>query len=112
MRHPHPPRHVGDRAEAPNEKINHAAEVRARAALPETYTPPAGLPGDPAELLVYLNAGQFTDAQIAYLRSGALVQYEAALAAHPDPLGGQIAVAWRAWLSEHPAPPAGNPFGV
>lgn len=111
MHNQHPPRQPHPHGEG-NESspINHAAEVRARAAAPEVYTPPAGFSADPAAWLVELHAGNFTPEQIAYLRSGALGQYEAALASHPDPLGEQIAGAWRAWLVANPAPPAGNPF--
>lgn len=112
MRHPHPPRHAGDRSEPPNEKINHAAEVRARAeaAANPVYTPPAGFAADPAAWLVEFRAGNFTPEQVAYLRSNALAQYEAA--AGSDPLAAEILVAWRAWLDANPAPPPRNPFDL
>lgn len=110
MRHPHPPRHAGDRTEPPNEKINHAAEVRARASAPQVYTPPAGFSADPAAWLVELHAQNFTPEQAAYLRSNALAQYEAA--AGSDPLAAEIIAAWRAWLAANPAPPPGNPFDL
>lgn len=115
MRHPHPPRHTGERTEPPNEKINHAAEVRARAeaAANPVYTPPAGFSADPAAWLVELRAGNFTPAQIAYLRSNALDLYEAGQATARDPLATEIIAVWRAWLAANPAPlnPT-NPFGA
>lgn len=83
------------------------------------YTPPAGFPADPAELLAVLRVGQFTPQQIAYLRSNALMQYVSAISAARgmpgmEPvvaLGDQIIAAWLAALAAlGPAPPPANPF--
>jgi len=84
------------------------------------YTPPAAFPADPREFLAYLQAGQFTAAQIAYLRSNALTQYVAAInSARGMPglgeavaLGDQIIAAWIAALAALGPAPAGNPFGA
>ncbi len=86
----------------------------------DTYTPPAGFPGDPAEFLAYLQAGQFTAQQAAYLRSNALTQYVAAInsarrmpgLAEAVALGDQIIAAWIAALAALGPAPAANPFGA
>lgn len=84
------------------------------------YTSPAGFPSDPLALLTYLQAGQFTQSQIAYLRSNALTQYVAGVnAARGLPgmeatvaLGDQIIAAWIAALAALGPAPASNPFGI
>ena len=95
------------------------AARKATAAAPLVYIPPAGFPADPREFLAYLQAGQFTDEQVRYLRSNALRIYESALASargNPDlvaevALGDEIAAAWRAALAALPPASAANPFG-
>ena len=85
-----------------------------------TYTPPAGFPADPAAFLAYLQAGQFTAQQAAYLRSNALTQYVTAInAARGMPglseavaLGDQIIAGWIAALAVLGPAPASNPFGI
>lgn len=84
------------------------------------YTPPAGFPADPREFLAYLQAGQFTAQQAAYLRSNALTQYVAAInSARGMPglveavtLGDQIIAAWLAALAGLGPAPAANPFQI
>lgn len=101
--------------------VNVARVERAKAAgTPPPYTPPAGFPADPREFLAYLQAGQFTVEQIAYLRSNALTQYVSAInSARGMPglgdavaLGDQIIAAWIAALAALGPAPAGNPFGI
>ena len=98
-----------------------AEAARERATAPAVYTPPAGLPADPTELLAYLQAGVVTPEQLAYLRSNALAQYKAGLAAarlNPDlaavvALGDQILTAWGEILAANPPDPLqlpANPF--
>lgn len=85
-----------------------------------TYTPPAGFPADPREFLAYLQAGQFTAPQAAYLRSNALTQYVAAInsargmpgLAEAVALGDQIIAAWIAALAALGPAPASNPFQI
>lgn len=92
----------------------------AQSAPEKPYTPPAGFPADPAAFLAYLQAGAFTPAQIAYLRSNALTQYVAAInQARGMPglteavaLGDKIIAAWLAGLAALGPAPAGNPFGA
>lgn len=84
-----------------------------------SYVPPAGFPADPAEWLAYLRAGSFTDAQLAYLRSGARGVYALALAqARANPalvaevaLGDAILQAWDEALRNAPPAAPFNPFG-
>lgn len=84
------------------------------------YTPFAGFPADPTEFLAYLQAGQFTAQQAAYLRSNALTQYVAAInSARGMPglseavaLGDQIIAAWIAALAALGPAPASNPFQI
>lgn len=92
----------------------------AQPAPEKPYTPPAGFPADPRDFLAYLMLGQFTPAQIAYLRSNALTQYVAAInSARGMPglveavqLGDQIIAAWIAALAALGPAPASNPFGI
>jgi hypothetical protein len=113
IRHPHTHRPLG-----PREPSTPPAR-KATAAAPLVYIPPAGFPADPREFLAYLQAGQFTDEQVRYLRSNALRIYESALASargNPDlvaevALGDEIAAAWRAALAALPPASAANPFG-
>ena len=87
---------------------------------PPPNTPPAGFPADPAAFLAYLQAGQFTAQQAAYLRSNALTQYVAAInSARGMPglseavaLGDQIIAGWIAALAALGPAPAGNPFQI
>lgn len=96
-----------------------AARVIATIAPAPAYTPPAGFPADPQALLAYLQEGQFTAAQIAYLRSSALTTYVAAVNSTrgmpgmeaTTAMGDRIIAAWLAALAAlGPAPLASNPF--
>lgn len=113
----HAPRHSDPHPEVEPTppKINHAAEVEARAreATAHVNPPPAGFAADPAVWLTELEAAQFTDAQKAYLwNPTALAQYEAGQAVAQDPLAARILEVWRAWLVQNPAPLATNPFAI
>lgn len=111
----HPPRNQPTR-----EPSDRKAPLREVATQIPPYTPPVGFPGDPAEFLAYLQAGRFTDAQAAYLRSNALTQYVAAInsargmpgLAEAVALGDQIIAAWIAALAALGPAPAANPFGA
>ena len=111
----HPPRNQPTR-----ESNDRKAPLREVATQIPPYTPPAGFPADPREFLAHLQAGTFTAAQAAYLRSNALTQYVSAInnargmpgLSEAVALGDQIIAAWIAALAALGPAPASNPFGI
>lgn len=65
----------------------------------------AGIPLDAEGFLSFLVAGEFTSEQLAYLRSGALADYEdASERAGWPPLSVPIVVAWRRVVDDATSP--------